>query len=72
MSHKFQGLSMSRVIVEFESYKGTEALYVMASRAMTLDRLLILQPFRRSKISCCPSCDRQLANNQLDILWLQT
>ena len=51
-SYKSQGLSLDRVIVDIESCSGSEAPYVMVSRVKSLDGLMILRPFDRSKICC--------------------
>ncbi|KAG2352853.1 hypothetical protein BDR07DRAFT_1312158 [Suillus spraguei] len=50
MTHKAQGRTLSRAIIDIQSCRGTEAPYVMASHATSLDGLLILHPFNISKI----------------------
>ena len=64
-AHKAQGLSLSHVIIDLTSCKGTESPYVMASRATSLDGLLIMRPFSMSKISCHRS---QEARDEFDRL----
>ena len=51
-AHKSHGLSLDRVVVDLESCSGLESPYVMVSRVRSLDGLMVLQPFRHSKISC--------------------
>lgn len=71
-SHKAQGQSLSHVIVDLESCSGTEAPYVMASRATSLQGLLILRPFRRSKISCRLSQENRQEASRLRGVQLKT
>ncbi|KAI0731007.1 hypothetical protein C8Q76DRAFT_717157 [Earliella scabrosa] len=40
----------SRVVVDLESCAGTESPYVMLSRATSLEGVIILRPFAKSKI----------------------
>ncbi|KAG1885107.1 hypothetical protein F4604DRAFT_1574075 [Suillus subluteus] len=49
-THKAQGRTLSHAIIDIQSCKGTEAPYVMASCATSLDALLILHPFNINKI----------------------
>ena len=51
-AHKAQGLTLPHIIVDHAGCKGTEPPYVMASRATSLEGLLVMQPFNMSKISC--------------------
>jgi hypothetical protein len=44
-AHKSQGQSLEKVIVDLESCRGTEAPYVMVSRATSLDGLLVYRAF---------------------------
>ncbi|RDB20445.1 hypothetical protein Hypma_012444 [Hypsizygus marmoreus] len=64
--HRAQGQSMPRVIVDLQACTGTEAPYVMVSRATSLQGLLILRPFEKKKITCCQSED---ARNETERLW---
>ncbi|KAG1839105.1 hypothetical protein DFJ58DRAFT_667927 [Suillus subalutaceus] len=48
-THKAQGQTMQRAIIDFEGCSGTEAPYVMLLRVTSLDGLLILRPFLRKK-----------------------
>ncbi|KAI1782872.1 hypothetical protein LXA43DRAFT_851758, partial [Ganoderma leucocontextum] len=56
-AHKAQGQTFNRVIVDLESCTGTEAPYVMLSRAISLEGILILRPFNKKKIRCRQSED---------------
>ena len=49
--HKAQGQTMSKVIVDLAGCSGTEPPYVMASRATSLEGLLILRSFERKHIT---------------------
>lgn len=71
-AHKAQGRTMSRVIVDLQGCRGTEAPYVMVSRATSLEGLLILRPFKRSKICSHPSEDRRRETERLELLRLET
>ena len=51
-AHKSQGLSLDNVVVDLQSCSGSESPYVMISRVKSLDGLMVLRPFHRSKISC--------------------
>ncbi len=70
--HKAQGQTFDRVIVDLESCKGSEAPYVMLSRARSLESLLIFRPFKFSKITCRQSEDLRNENRRLEVLDLQT
>ena len=56
-AHKAQGQTFSKVIVDLQGCRGSEAPYVMLSRATSLDGILILRPFSKSKITCNRSED---------------
>jgi hypothetical protein len=71
-AHRAQGQSMEQIIVDLESCQGTEAPYVMISRATSLDGLLILRPFQQKKISCALSQDARIEKTRLHRLSLQT
>jgi ATP-dependent exoDNAse (exonuclease V) alpha subunit len=71
-AHRAQGQTLNTVIIDLQSCKGTEAPYVMASRARCLDGLLILRPFDRRKISCRESEDARKEKQRLKILNLAT
>ncbi|TDL19354.1 hypothetical protein BD410DRAFT_727336 [Rickenella mellea] len=66
--YKAQGKTMQRVIVDLESCRGSQSPYVMLSRATSLDGLLILRPFRRSRICCRVSDDLRVENQRLRYL----
>lgn len=51
-AYKLQGLLLDRAVVDIESCTGSESRYVMISRVRLLDGLMVLRPFRCSKISC--------------------
>ena len=51
-AHKSQGLSLDNVVVDLQSCSGSESPYVMISRVKSLQGLMVLRPFHRSKISC--------------------
>jgi len=71
-AHRAQGQTLERVIIDLQSCKGTEAPYVMASRAQTLNGLLILRPFEKKKICCRESEDARKEKERLKILNLLT
>ena len=71
-AHKAQGLTLSHVIVDFASCKGTEAPYVMASRSTSLEGLLVMRPFSISKVSCHRSQEAREEFNRLDLARWQT
>ena len=51
-AHKAQGLTLPHVIVDLAGCRGTESPYVMVSRCPSLDGLLVMRPFPKSKITC--------------------
>ena len=51
-AHKAQGQTFRKVIIDLESCRGTESPYVMVSHVTSLKGLLILRPFKFSKIKC--------------------
>jgi hypothetical protein len=71
-AHKAQGQTLDKVIVDLASCKGTEAPYVMLSRAKSLDGVHILRPFDFKKISTRPSEESQDEFKRLEILKLRT
>lgn len=71
-AHKSQGQTFSQVIVDLESCMGTEAPYVMLSRAKSLDGVIILRPFKFSKITCHQSGDIRKEVERLNTLALRT
>lgn len=71
-AHKSQGQTFSHVIVDLESCSGTEAPYVMLSRAKSLDGVIILRPFHMKKITCNQSQDIRREVDRLNILALKT
>jgi ATP-dependent exoDNAse (exonuclease V) alpha subunit len=71
-AHKAQGQSLSNVIIDLQSCNGTEAPYVMVSRATSLEAILILRPFDWSKICCRQSQDTRQEIERINILQLKT
>ncbi|KAF8351780.1 hypothetical protein F5887DRAFT_871267, partial [Amanita rubescens] len=64
-AHKSQGQTMEKAIIDFESCRGTEAPYVMASRVRSLAGLLIFRPFSMKKIRCNTSEDMRKEDERL-------
>ncbi|TDL18180.1 hypothetical protein BD410DRAFT_702405, partial [Rickenella mellea] len=71
-AHKAQGQTMSRVLVDLQCCRGTEAPYVMLSRVTSLQGLVILRPFSIKKISSRQSQDLRSEMHRLQYLRLQT
>lgn len=71
-THKAQGQTMERAIIDFEGCTGSEAPYVMLSRVKSLDGLLILRPFNKKKISCRQSEDTRIEEKRQSVLAQQT
>jgi hypothetical protein len=71
-AHKAQGKTMEAIVVDLESTHGTEAPYVMISRATSLAGVFILRPFRQKVIQCRPSQDVRNEFKRLDMLSHQT
>ncbi|KAJ6556701.1 hypothetical protein B0H10DRAFT_1847479, partial [Mycena sp. CBHHK59/15] len=67
-----QGKTMDVVILDLESTSGTEAPYVMLSRATSLDGVYILWPFKKKVIQRHPSQDVREEFRHLDMLCHQT
>ncbi|EIW62576.1 uncharacterized protein TRAVEDRAFT_96580, partial [Trametes versicolor FP-101664 SS1] len=67
-AHKAQGQTFSRVVVDLAGCTGTEAPYVMLSRATSLAGVLILRPFDISKITCRQSGDMRKESHRLSVL----
>jgi hypothetical protein len=67
-AHKAQGRTMSKVVVDLNSYMGTEAAYIMVSRCTSLDGLLVLRPFPISKITVRRSQDAREEFHRLERL----
>lgn len=71
-AHRAQGQTMEKVIVDLESCRGTEAPYVMLSRARSLEGVLVLRPFSAARITCRLSQDARRERRRLEILSLTT
>lgn len=71
-AHKSQGQTMTKIIVDLHSCRGTEAPYVMVSRVTSLEGLLILRPFNYAKISCHQSQDTRTEFRRLENIRLKT
>ena len=63
---KLKDRHLKKVIIDFKNCRGTEYPYVMVSCVTSLDCLLILHPFRSSKIKCQQSEDTQNEFKRLD------
>ncbi|KAF8064264.1 hypothetical protein FPV67DRAFT_1397973, partial [Lyophyllum atratum] len=71
-AHKAQGQTLTAAIIDLESCYGTESPYVMVSRVTSLDGLLILRPFSKSKIQSRRSEDSRRERRRLELLRLHT
>ena len=71
-AHKAQGQTMERVVIDLASCKGTEAPYVMLSRTVSLEGLVILRDFPFTKISCRLSQECREDTRRLKIVSLRT
>ncbi|KAJ3720540.1 hypothetical protein C8R42DRAFT_561204, partial [Lentinula raphanica] len=71
-AHKAQGATYEHAILDLESCSGTEKPYVMVSRVKSLDGLVILRPFARSKIMCRQSQDVRTELKRLEYLHVLT
>ncbi|KAJ6546323.1 hypothetical protein B0H10DRAFT_1852422 [Mycena sp. CBHHK59/15] len=71
-AHKAQGKTMDFVIMDLESTSGTEAPYVMLSRATSLAGVYILRPFKQKVIQRHPSQDVREEFRRIDMLSHQT
>ncbi|KDQ18810.1 hypothetical protein BOTBODRAFT_91416, partial [Botryobasidium botryosum FD-172 SS1] len=71
-AHKAQGQTLKNVVIDLQSCRGTEAPYVMVSRATSLKGILILRPFTQNKICSRQSEDTRYEMKRLKILELKT
>lgn len=71
-AHRAQGQTFDHVIVDLESCQGTEAPYVMVSRASSLEGLLVLRSFQSRKIMCSLSQDARVERCRVNRLRLRT
>ncbi|KAJ3710959.1 hypothetical protein EV361DRAFT_768360, partial [Lentinula raphanica] len=71
-AHKAQGATYQHAVLDLESCSGTERPYVMVSRVKSLDGLVILRPFRRSKIMSRQSQDVRMEIKRLEALHIST
>lgn len=71
-THRAQGQTLSNVIVDLQSCRGSESPYVMLSCVTSLKGLLILRPFEHKKISCNISEELRTENRRLRALTQQT
>jgi len=67
-AHKSQGNTLESAILDIESCHSIEAVYVMLSRVKSSDRIRILRPFQRSKITSRLSEDLRNEFKRLDHL----
>lgn len=70
--YKAQGLTFQMAVVDLESCLGIEAAYVMVSRVRSIEGLMILRPFRGSKITARQSEDSRRELRRLRLFHLQT
>ena len=70
--YKAQGQTFQRVVIDLQGCTGTEAPYVMLSRATSLEGILILRPFDEKKIRCRPSEDYRKVCKRLKRLRMET
>ncbi|KAJ7070381.1 hypothetical protein B0H15DRAFT_765219, partial [Mycena belliarum] len=71
-AHKSQGKTLKHAVVNLRECSGTEAPYVMLSRVTSLDGLLILKSFPKSKITCRQSEEVRCEARRHQYLALQT
>lgn len=71
-SHKSQGQTYPKCLVDLNDCKGSESPYVMLSRATSLQNVIILRPFNIGKIQCRQSEDSRTEFRRLGLLRLQT
>ncbi|KAF8068634.1 hypothetical protein FPV67DRAFT_1369331, partial [Lyophyllum atratum] len=71
-SHRAQGQTMKHVIVDIASCRGTEAPYVMVSRATSLEGLIILRDFDAKKVKVRLSQDSRKEKKRIEVLRLRT
>lgn len=70
--YKAQGQTFRNIIVDLQGCTGTEAPYVMLSRATSIDGILVLRPFDKKKIRCRPSEDFRKECRRLCCLRMET
>ncbi|KAJ7199865.1 hypothetical protein GGX14DRAFT_335027, partial [Mycena pura] len=70
--HKAQGQTLETVILDLEGCRGTEAPYVMLSRAKSLDGVFILRPFNIKRIQSRPCEESRTEFKRIEILRLRT
>lgn len=71
-THRAQGQTYDKVIVDLQSCRGTESPYVMVSRATSLDGLFILRSFDGRKIRCGLSEENRMEKRRVERLQLET
>ncbi|KAG1871665.1 hypothetical protein F4604DRAFT_1498319, partial [Suillus subluteus] len=67
-THKAQGQTMDNAVIDLSGASRTESPYVMVLRVKSLQGLLILRPFDKSKIMCRQSEDARCEENRLQVL----
>ncbi|THU90130.1 hypothetical protein K435DRAFT_593748, partial [Dendrothele bispora CBS 962.96] len=70
--HKAQGRTLSNVIVDLNCCRGSESPYVMLSRATSLEGVIIIRDFDKSRIQCRLSEDLRKELRRIRILELET
>ncbi|KAJ7645307.1 hypothetical protein B0H17DRAFT_959645, partial [Mycena rosella] len=71
-AHKSQGKTLQHTVVNLRQCSGTEAPYVMISRVTSLEGLLILNSFRKERITCRQSEEVRNEAKRHEILALHT
>ena len=71
-AHKSQGKTLPAAIVDVQSCRGTESVYVMLSRVTSIEHLWILRPFNIKKIQCRPSEDSRREAQRVSILEMRS
>jgi hypothetical protein len=71
-AHKSQGKTLEQTVVNLRQCRGTESPYVMISRVTSLDGLLILNSFKKDRITCRQSEEVRNEATRHQILALHT
>ncbi|RXW17503.1 hypothetical protein EST38_g8344 [Candolleomyces aberdarensis] len=71
-AHRAQGQTLEHVVIDLEACNGSEAPYVMLSRATALSGVFIFRPFLRKRIMNPQSDDMLIEMHRLRMLSLET
>ena len=71
-AHKAQGKTMGKVVVDLAGCSGTEQPYVMVSRCTSIEGMVVLRDFDKSKVTKRLSEDLRKEFSRLDRLRLQS